>query len=295
MKLTFKFKTLALSALVALGCVSAKAQIFYKVEKPGSDKVSYLLGTHHFAPVEILDSLKDFKSALASVDKVYGEIDMALMSNPAELMKYQSVIMAPADSTLDKILTPAELDSVQVVWNRISKGQMPLSLMYAMKPATLTNAMIALLMAEHFPEKDMQAPGLDQTVQDLAKAGGKEVGGLESMDFQMKMLYGKPISIQKEDLLESVENGGADVIDKTLTLTDAYMARDLKKMAELMEEEDESLEELVFARNENWTKLLKEEFDVHPVMVVVGAGHLPMERGLIDLLTKEGYTVTPIE
>jgi uncharacterized protein YbaP (TraB family) len=31
------------------------------------------------------------------------------------------------------------------------------------------------------------------------------------------------------------------------------------------------------------------------LVIAVGAGHLPGEKGLISLLKKEGYTVTPIE
>ena len=31
------------------------------------------------------------------------------------------------------------------------------------------------------------------------------------------------------------------------------------------------------------------------VLIAVGAGHLPGDKGLISLLRKEGYTVTPVE
>ena len=31
------------------------------------------------------------------------------------------------------------------------------------------------------------------------------------------------------------------------------------------------------------------------LVIAVGAGHLPGEKGLINLLRKEGYTVTPVE
>lgn len=301
MKLTLKLKSLAVAAcaVLALGSFSAKAQLLWKVEKPGSDKVSYLLGTHHFAPVEILDSIKGLDKALASVDKLYGEIDMNLMNNPAELMKFQGLLMAPADSTLDKILTPAELDSVNVVWTRVTGGQMPLSMMYDMKPATLTNSMVAALMAERFPEKDMTQPGIDQLMQNRAKELGKEVAGLESMDFQMNMLFGVPIAKQKEDLMEAVSEGGATTIEKTMEITEAYLKRDLNAVGKMMTDPEtmspQEADHMIFDRNDNWIAILKDEMMQHPVMVVVGAGHLPAERGVIEQLRKAGYTVTPID
>lgn len=300
MKLTSRLKTLALTAcsILALGSFSADAQLLWKVEKPGSDKVSYLLGTHHFAPVEILDSIDGLNQAFDSVEKLYGEIDMAMMNNPVELMKYQNLLMVPADSTLDKILTPAELDSVNVVWTRVTKGQAPLSMFYPMKPASVSNTMVAALMAERFPDKDMTKPGIDQTMQNRAKEAGKVVAGLETMEFQMDMLFGTPISKQKEDLMEAVADGGKANIDQTLEITDAYMKRDLDAVEKMMTDPEamspQEADRLIFNRNYNWVEFLKEEMASHPVMVVVGAGHLPADKGVISLLRKAGYTVTPV-
>lgn len=301
MKLQKRLKTLALAACAALALVTppAHGQLLWKVEKPGSDKVSYLLGTHHFAPVEILDSIAGLDKALESVDKLYGEIDMSLMTNPAELMKYQGLLIAPADSTLDKILSPAELDSVNVVWNRVTKGQMPLSMMYGMKPASVSNSMVVALMAERFPDKDMTKPGMDQTMQDRARQLGKEVAGLESMEFQMNMLFGSPISKQKKDLMEAVSNGGNTNIDRALMITEAYMSRDLDIVENMMTDPDiipaQEAERMIFGRNDSWVAILADEMTQRPLMVVVGAGHLPAGRGVIAQLRKAGYTVTPVD
>lgn len=55
-----RFKALVAAAAVIFGFASAaQAQILYKVEKKGSDKVSYLLGTHHFAPLAVVDSIAE--------------------------------------------------------------------------------------------------------------------------------------------------------------------------------------------------------------------------------------------
>ena len=49
-----KLTSILAAAAVVFGLASqADAQILYKVEKQGSDKTSYLLGTHHFASPSI--------------------------------------------------------------------------------------------------------------------------------------------------------------------------------------------------------------------------------------------------
>lgn len=47
-------------------------------------------------------------------------------------------------------------------------------------------------------------------------------------------------------------------------------------------------------RNKNWVTQLKTLMDTESLFVAVGAGHLVGKEGLISLLRKEGYTLTPI-
>jgi hypothetical protein len=51
---------------------------------------------------------------------------------------------------------------------------------------------------------------------------------------------------------------------------------------------------LLYNRNENWVEKLKTILPDRSVVVAVGAGHLPGERGVINLLRKAGFTVKPI-
>ena len=52
---------------------------------------------------------------------------------------------------------------------------------------------------------------------------------------------------------------------------------------------------LIFNRNKNWVQKLKKIMPERTVVVAVGAGHLAGEKGVIKLLRKEGYTVTPVK
>ena len=53
-------------------------------------------------------------------------------------------------------------------------------------------------------------------------------------------------------------------------------------------------EKLLDERNLNWVEPIKELMHEKVVFIAVGAGHLPGELGMINLLRQEGYTVKPI-
>ena len=48
-------------------------------------------------------------------------------------------------------------------------------------------------------------------------------------------------------------------------------------------------------RNRNWVEKLKKIMPAKALVIAVGAGHLPGDKGVIKLLRKEGFTVTPVE
>ncbi|MDE5808580.1 MAG: TraB/GumN family protein [Muribaculaceae bacterium] len=290
-----KILSLALLAVMAFAS-SVSAQILWKVEKPGTDHVTYILGTHHFAPLSVLDSLANLPSALKNADKVYGELDMAAMTAPASMMAMQQALMAPADSTLDKVLTPAQLETVKAALDPMTGGQLPLEALYPMKPAALSTQIAAMMAMQLFPDLNPME-GLDMTMQERAKALGKPVAGLETIDFQMDCLYGIPISEQAESLMKTVEDMEGEG-RRAVELANAYLKHDLDAILKCtMEEESdpEDYERLIFSRNDNWVKQLTEEMPEASLLVVVGAGHLPGDRGVLEQLRKAGYTVTSAE
>ena len=291
-------KIFAIAAITAAAFTSSSnAQILYKVEKNGSDKVSYILGTHHFAPMSSVDKIEKHPSILRSVEKLYGELDMEQMSNPAIMMSMQQSLVAPADSTLDKILTPAQLDSLKVVWNDYTGGQAPIEMMFGVKPSVISTQLAVLMGQRVLPELN-PLEGIDNTMQTRAKELGIPVGGLETMDFQIDMLYNRPVAEQAESLMEIVRDAKGEE-EKAIRISEAYLNHNideiLKVMAKEEQDDPETLERILFSRNANWVGTLKDEMADRSLMVVVGAGHLGGNRGVLELLRKEGYTVTPVE
>lgn len=292
-----KAKALLVMAMTAVIATAAHSQLLWKVTDNNSGKTSYVFGTHHFAPLSLLDSIKGLDAAMQNADKVYGELDMQAAMDPSAMMGMQQMIMAPADSTIDKVLTAKQLADLNMAWAKYGTDEVPMEALYMLKPAGLSTQLAALMSAKVLPDMNV-GQGIDNELQVRARKAGKLVAGLETMEFQTNMLLGDPISKQAEDLMETIEDIDAEA-GKLVRLTNAYLAQNYKDIeticAESVLKNPESAEKMIISRNNNWMKQLEPEMKNTNLLVVVGAGHLVGDKGILNQLKQAGYTVTPVK
>ena len=290
-------KKIILSLETLIIALSGNAQILYKVSGNGAKGDSYVMGTHHLAPISIIDSIKGFNAAINSVDAVYGEIELSEMNSPQTQQKMMMAAMAPTDSTLSKVFTKEQFDSIDNVIKKYSGGQATLNMLEPMKPMLVGQQLTILMNLQVIPNfNPMQL--LDSHVQTLGAQAGKGTFGLENIDFQINVLFGDPISKQAEDLLETIRKE-EKMKSFSLDLYNAYMIQDIEKVRQLMIDPDLGLEpedeaKMLTNRNVNWVNQLKTILPQKSVFVCVGAGHLPGENGVLNLLRQAGYTITPV-
>ena len=122
------------------------------------------------------------------------------------------------------------------------------------------------------------------------------------MGYQAEVLDGIPYKMQAEQLVAYIDNAnkGKDSSSTELSeMLQAYREQDLNKLEALMMKEEAGVaayaDILLFQRNRNWIEKLKEILPGHSLLIAVGAGHLPGEKGVLNLLRKAGFTVTPVE
>lgn len=292
--MTKKFFTCLL--LLCAVCSSASAQIFYKVEGKDLAKPSYLFGTHHLAPASVLDKYPSLEIAKKNTDAVVGEIDMTVpqMQMVMEMQKY---MMAPSDSTLQALLTPEQLDSLNQKF--IPYSPMPgadLNQLGVMRPMVLSTMVTMAELQKTLPDFDINDQ-LDAKFQKEYQEADKKIIPLETADMQAKLLYTFiPITKQLADFRDVLENHD-DLAEQCVKLNEAYMAGDLDKLLSLTESEDSDpafMEALTTLRNHDWMTKLPGIMKEQPSLIVVGALHLAGNDGLVNLLRSEGYTVTPI-
>ena len=291
-----------ISILLMLLCIAigADAQLLWKISGNNLSKPSYILGTHHLAPFSIVDSIPNFKQTLNSVDQVYGEVIMKDMQSPANMQKMQQAIVLPGDTTLHTLLTEARYDSVAATVKQLMG--VDLKMMDKMKPALLSSQLAVVLAMKTVKGFNPQQQ-LDSWVQTEAEKLGKKIGGLETTEYQIGVLFNSQSLQRQADLLY----GCVKYIDKskeqTVRMTDAYMKQNLEELNAIITEKKgncyDSLPEeedvLIYNRNSNWSKLMPTIMKANPTLFAVGAGHLFGNRGILHLLKQQGYTIEAVK
>ena len=287
---------------VLLFCVTlgAKAQLLWKISGNGLDRPSYIIGTYHLAPLSIKDSIANLQQVIDQTEQVYGEIIMEDAVKPEMLMKMQQAMMLPADTTLKSLYTQAQYDTIAIVVKNYMG--VDLALFDKIKPAAVTTQLSVALAMKSLKGFNPQEQ-IDTWFQTQARQAGKKVGSLETVDMQVNVLYNSQTLARQAILLYCTATHIDQGIDLCLRMTKFYMKQDLDGLLSIIEEKmnnscdstPEELETTIYGRNANWARQLPDIMKQSPTLFVVGAGHLPGQYGLLNLLQKQGYILEAMD
>ena len=286
-------RILTLLALSLL-CLTSNAQLVWKISGNGIKKPSYILGTHHGCPFTYCDSIPGLMKAFDKVDNIIGEINMIEFAemSPERMQKMQAMMMMPADTSLLSLFSTEEAAKVNE-WLGKKMGA-SLEMLSVMKPMTIMVTVQNKEMMEVIPEIATMTT-IDKYMQTLGQRKGKTIGELETADYQMELLYGNSLEEQADALLEMIDHGDSKGLLQQLT--NAYKSQNLDTLWKVFQEQMTGYEydAIVKVRNLNWEKQMKELLPKQTTLFVVGAGHLPGESGMINLLREAGYKVKPVK
>ena len=279
---------------LSLMCLTSNAQLVWKISGNGIKKPSYILGTHHGCPFNYCDSIPGLMKAFDKVDNIIGEINMIEFSemSPERMQKMQAMMMMPADTSLLSLFSTEEAAKVNE-WLGKKMGA-SLEMLSVMKPMTIMVTVQNKEMMEVIPEIATMTT-IDKYMQTLGQWKGKTIGELETADYQMELLYGNSLEEQADALLEMIDHGDSKGLLQQLT--NAYKSQNLDTLWKVFQEQMTGYEydAIVKVRNLNWEKQMKELLPKQSTLFVVGAGHLPGESGMINLLREAGYKVKPVK
>lgn len=288
-------KRMAVSVAIMMCCIGvAMPQIFFKVTGNGLEKPSYIFGSHHMAPLSIKDSV-GVDAVLSEVEAVIGEVEMS--DNGFDVArKMQKYMIAPPDSTLDKVLSSEQLSRLIERYKEISGLSEFPDLLLMFKPTALGSSLTILIESDLLDfDADNQ---LDRYFQNYATTHGLKVKGLETVEEQAEAMFNSAsIAEQAQELMEMIDNP-QEMIKEALKLNEAYMRQDKKVFEELYEEGaseyKHQLQKLLINRNKNWLLLLPDMLREEPSLLVVGYMHLVGSEGLLNKLSASGFEVEPI-
>lgn len=288
---------LSLFAICTTLCVAAvqgqtkktneTASLLYKISGNALTKPSYILGTFHaICPTDMVP-LESLETYLSESDQLMMEIDM---DDAAEMQSMTRGLMIPNGKTLRDYLSAEKFAKVdEMMKNFVGYSAENVKMI---KPAML------MIMAITSPK----AIGCTPTTYDLALmkeaiAKKKPVVGLETVASQIAVIDSKPIEKQAEDLYELAKDPEKG-IGHLKKLMEVYKLRDADKLYDLTDDmmtTDRKFQtKLLDDRNRAWISKLETAFREKPTFVAVGAGHLGGKNGVIRLLRKKGYQVTPV-
>ena len=291
-------KRISAVLLISLLAISSHAQhadenktLLWKISGNGLEKPSYLFGTIHMLCADDAVLSSNMKKAISSCDEVYFEVDM---DNLFEMIGAISKMKMTGDTTLQDLLSKEDYKKVKNYFETKS-SLLPFSMLETFKP---------ILAASTLEEGSLPCENtamMEQVIMEEAKKNKKKIQGMETMAYQAGLLDSIPYKLQAQQLVSYIDGvSTGDKEDKQMKeMFDAYKKQDLKKLEDLMVETDAGMagftDLLLYHRNQNWVKKLKSLMLEKSLVIAVGAGHLPGEKGVINLLRKEGYTVTPVE
>lgn len=292
-------KRFFLSLAVMMLALASQAQLLWKVSGNGLGRASYIMGTHHFAPASMIDKIPGIEQAIESCDVVVGELEKESMVGPEAQAQVAQAIIAPADSTLDVVFTPEEYRIVEEVFDKyFGTMGVKLSQMNNLKPVAINTQMQAMQAIKYLPTLDPNSL-IDAAMQTRCNEAGRPSLALETIEDQIKLLFNAPIADQAKELLEICKNDDNFTV-MTSALVEAYMSQDLSKIESIINDpelggNDDAMDALLYNRNRAWASKLAGMMPERSCLVCVGAGHLPGQQGLLQLLRDRGFTVEPVQ
>ena len=247
---------------------------------------SYILGTMHILCPADARLSPQLQKVINKVSVVYFELNLSDMGQMFEGIKAMGM---KGDTTLKDLLTEAEFQKVASYFE--GKSPMPFALLQRFKPLLLS----ALLAEQHMPCESTN--GMELAIMAQATQQKKEIQGLETMAFQSSLFDNIPYALQARELLKAIDSLDASKAEVAKML-DAYRRQDLEALERLSQDEAGEMagemDALLYNRNRNWVQQFDTIAVKGSVLIAVGAGHLPGEKGVLALLRQKGYTVQPL-
>jgi uncharacterized protein len=261
-----------------------KDSLLWEISGNYLKKPSYIYGTIHIQDKRVFtfDNIvyEKFNECEAfAMEALIDDIDPLSLQN-VFLMKRHTLKSLLEEDIYDKlkIIIQKELNS-------------DISIFEKTKPMFISS-----LLIQSYEAGDM-AEALDMYFLKLAKEKNKEIFGIETFNQQLSVVKKISIKEQCDMLIDMIKE--PDLLGKKFNdLLEAYINADLNKILKLSKEKALSNNfnnVFIKDRNKRMARKIISFSKKHSTFNTLGAGHLPGDDGIVNLLKNKGYTLTPIK
>jgi uncharacterized protein YbaP (TraB family) len=248
---------------------------------------TWILGSMHLARADVYPLRQEISSAFEMSDQLVVEVDISAANQLAIQQRMLEMGTYPAGKSIADDLSPQTWKALQ---QRLEQSGLPPYMMEQLKPGLVITTLTAIEMMKLGLSPEL---GIDKHFLNLAR-GNKPIVELETVDQQIGLLLNFP----NPDLLVRQTLFQMDSLAATMdALVRKWKAGDVNGLRRLVLDDELSrhpefrpLQERMFdQRNRAMTeRILRLQRDGGKHFVVVGAGHLLGDQGIIALLQKRG-------
>jgi hypothetical protein len=250
----------------------------------------YLLGSIHFLKKELYPLHKSIEDAFDQSSIVAVEANVN-DTRQIDLQQLVAKAIYPGDDTLARHVSK---DTLELIEKRAEGLGIPLQLIMKQKPwfVGLMFSSVELLKLGFNPNH-----GIDKYF--LSKATGKKkIVELETLDYQINLFSNLSDQEQEQFLLMVLSDINTQSKELNLLL-EAWISGDTRGVEKIMTQsvtEDSRLapiyEVLIYDRNKSMASKIEDFLKTEETyFVIVGAGHLVGEKGIVEILKTKGYSV----
>lgn len=257
----------------------------------GTDKV-YVGGTVHLLPITEFPLPEAFTTAYKNTDSVVLEAKLPNPADPNEQMKMIQALSYAPDENLSKKLSEETYAKLQ---HYFSSFGVPDTNYISFKPG-LVASMMTILEAQR---NNLAGEGVDSYFGKKAEQDNRPIEYLETIEFQLSIMASlgdgeedhfinsnlesmSDFKITFEKILKAWRNGNEQEINNLV-------------IQQIRDESPEMFNVVMTDRNRDWVSKIKNMFgDQDKEFVLVGVGHLIGKNSLLEMLEKEGYSITKL-
>lgn len=265
-------------------CQVEKKSLLWEVKNKDGKTCSFLFGTIHAIDESKFYFPKKLEKIAAKCDAICLEIAGVTSSAPSvdKLML--------TNKSLKDLFTKAEMDSIHVWAERfllMKPDQFDENFGKA-KPFLLLQFILKSSLPENIESYELK-------IEELANKNKQEIVGFETIDFQLGLFDQMSTEDQVKMVMEGLrdENTSKSKFEK---MQQIYLDQDIDLLYKMTKEESTALNRSFLEdRNIDWIAKMEKMTENKMVFIAVGAAHLAGPEGLIELLIKKGFQVTPIK
>ncbi len=265
--------------------VAQNNSLLFEISKKGSPK-SYVYGTMHIIP----DTAYYFP---AKVEKIVSKSDaLVLEMTDFDATKLKELMQLKSGTAFD-CLNTAQKDSC-LTWGATLLKTTPEKFEASFAP----QHPFALLQLDQQYLLNARMKMTEFELMGLARKEQHAILGLETLEQQLGFFSALDSAALNQLIMTMVRTPQGTGLNDYLEMVKIYQLRDIDQLNDYLQKSSESLADndvLLSNRNAAWVPQMIQFMNQQTCFFAVGAAHLCGDKGVLELLRNEGYTVTPIQ